>query len=33
MIMKRAIATVTMSGSLADKLSAAAEAGYQGVEI
>jgi 4-hydroxyphenylpyruvate dioxygenase len=31
--MKRAIATVCMPGSLADKLSAAAEAGFQGVEI
>ena len=31
--MKRGIATVCMSGSLADKLTAAAEAGYHGVEI
>jgi 3-dehydroshikimate dehydratase len=31
--MKRAIATVCMPGSLADKLSAAAEAGFDGVEI
>lgn len=31
--MKRAIATVCMSGSLADKLEAAAEAGFSGVEI
>jgi 4-hydroxyphenylpyruvate dioxygenase len=31
--MKRAIATVCMSGSLADKLAAAAEAGFDGVEI
>src|SRR4028119_431907 len=31
--MKRAIATVCMSGSLADKLAAAAEAGFAGVEI
>ena len=30
---KRAIATVCMSGTLADKLAAAAEAGYDGVEI
>ena len=33
MIRKRAIATVCMPGTLADKLGAAAEAGYQGVEI
>jgi 4-hydroxyphenylpyruvate dioxygenase len=32
-IRKRAIATVCMPGTLADKLGAAAEAGYQGVEI
>jgi hypothetical protein len=32
-IRKRAIATVCMPGTLADKLSAAAEAGYQGIEI
>jgi 4-hydroxyphenylpyruvate dioxygenase len=32
-MMKRAIATVCMPGSLADKLSAAAEAGFDGVEI
>lgn len=31
--MKRAIATVCMPGTLADKLSAAAEAGFDGVEI
>ncbi|HEX6010592.1 MAG TPA: TIM barrel protein [Geminicoccaceae bacterium] len=31
--MKRAIATVCMSGTLADKLAAAAEAGFTGVEI
>lgn len=31
--MKRAIATVCMPGSLTDKLSAAAEAGFDGVEI
>jgi 4-hydroxyphenylpyruvate dioxygenase len=31
--MKRAIATVCMSGSLTDKLAAAAEAGFDGVEI
>ena len=31
--MKKAIATVCMSGSLGDKLAAAAEAGYDGVEI
>ena len=31
--MKRAIATVCMSGSLADKLAAAAEAGFDGIEI
>ena len=31
--MKRAIATVCMPGSLADKLSAASEAGFDGVEI
>lgn len=31
--MKRAIATVCMPGSLTDKLRAAAEAGFQGVEI
>ena len=31
--MRRAIATVCMSGSLADKLEAAAEAGFAGVEI
>ena len=31
--MKRGIATVCMSGALGDKLAAAAEAGYQGVEI
>ncbi len=31
--MKRAIATVCMSGTLADKLAAAAEAGFAGVEI
>src|SRR5687767_8254165 len=31
--MKRAIATVCMPGSLADKLGAAAAAGFQGVEI
>ncbi len=31
--MKRAIATVCMPGSLAEKLGAAAEAGFQGVEI
>ena len=30
---KKAIATVCMSGSLADKLAAAAEAGFDGVEI
>ena len=33
MIRKRAIATVCMPGPLADKLGAAAEAGYQGIEI
>jgi 4-hydroxyphenylpyruvate dioxygenase len=32
-MMKRAIATVCMPGTLADKLSAAAEAGFDGVEI
>ena len=32
-IRKRAIATVCMLGALAEKLGAAAEAGYQGVEI
>jgi 4-hydroxyphenylpyruvate dioxygenase len=32
-MMKRAIATVCMPGSLADKLSAAAEAGFDGVEL
>jgi 4-hydroxyphenylpyruvate dioxygenase len=32
-IRKRAIATVCMPGTLADKLSATAEVGYQGVEI
>ena len=31
--MNRAIATVCMPGSLADKLSAAAAAGFQGIEI
>ena len=31
--MKKAIATVCMSGGLADKLAAAAEAGFDGVEI
>jgi 4-hydroxyphenylpyruvate dioxygenase len=31
--MRKAIATVCMSGTLADKLAAAAEAGYDGVEI
>ena len=31
--MKKGIATVCMSGMLADKLAAAAEAGYAGVEI
>lgn len=32
-IRKRAIATVCMPGTLADKLGAAAEAGYKGIEI
>jgi 4-hydroxyphenylpyruvate dioxygenase len=32
-IRKLAIATVCMPGPLADKLGAAAEAGYQGIEI
>jgi hypothetical protein len=32
-IRKRAIATICMPGTLADKLGAAAEAGYQGIEI
>jgi 4-hydroxyphenylpyruvate dioxygenase len=32
-LMKKAIATVCMAGSLTDKLAAAAEAGYDGVEI
>jgi 4-hydroxyphenylpyruvate dioxygenase len=32
-MMKRAIATVCMPGSLAEKLAAAAEAGFGGVEI
>ena len=30
---KRAIATVCMPGSLADKLAAAAEAGFDGIEL